>query len=424
MLPVLSAWSERIGWKAEVASTDFDNIDYDKKCDVVGLSAYTHLASQNFLIAKRFRERGKIVVLGGPHTRGCVEESRDHVDVVFDRCNEESWHNFLRAVEYREIIPSRDRGIFFPSQEMSTVPPYIEYKKFYDKKKIPMLLSSLGCPHICDFCVDWDSKYYKRSIDEVIEDVHNIDKSLFVFCDPNFGVNKKITSELLRKMVPLKKRYVMESSLAFLCEDEYLELLRDSGCIAVEVGIESLSTTFKKNAVKGDENLIESTMRQIMKIKKYIPLVQVNIVFGLDDDTEETFHSVVKFHQLSEADSLVPHILTPFPGTPLWDQMQNGKRIFEKEWCFFDTGNLVFSPKKCDPFNFYCFYIDMLKKINSPLAILKKALKHYRKYKNARMALMLFSFLLQRSKNTFLYDIPTYRRAKERLVSENVKGDL
>jgi len=91
---------------------------------------------------------------------------------------------------------------------------------------------------------------------------------LFVFCDPNFGVNIVDTSELLRRMIPLKKQYVMETSLAFLIKDEFLALLRDSGCIGIEIGFESLSTNYRKNVARG-ESLMDAAIQRLRKIKQY-----------------------------------------------------------------------------------------------------------------------------------------------------------
>ncbi len=417
MLPILAAWSRRLGWEAEVCFTDSSHVDYGKDCDVVGISTYTFLASASYHVAERFRERGKIVVIGGPHTKGCAEEAREHADVVFDRCDERAWRELLEAVEAKQIISTHDRGTFFRSSEMSDVPPYQEYRPFYGEDKIPMLISSLGCPHACDFCVDWSSKYFKRDVDAVLEDVSNVTAELFVFCDPNFGANIVETSELLRRMIPLRKHYVMETSIAFLIKDEFLALLRDSGCVGIEIGFESLSTKFKKNVSRGT-SILDDAIQRLRKIKEYIPVVQANFVFGLDDDTEETFHAVVEFHRRSNVDTVVPHMATPFPGTPLWDRMRAQGRIFEEDWRFYDTQHLVTTLKGMSPLRFHDLYVEVLKKINSPIAVVSKTLSHFRRYKSMRWALMLFVLLLQRGRNTFLYQIPLHLEAKRRLASE------
>ncbi len=418
MLPILAVWAERIGWHAEVDFTELENVDYEKEWDVVAICTFTHLAPSSYFLAERFRKMGKIVVIGGPHTKGRAEEARDHADVVFNNCNEQAWHKFLRAVEAKEITPSHDRGIFFPAPELSEVPPYLEYKKFCSEDKLPMLISSLGCPHRCDFCTDWDSKYYKRRIDDVIADVRNVAADVFAFCDPNFGANAKFTSALLKEMIPLKKKYVMETSLAFLSNDEYLKLLRDSGCVAIEIGIESLSTPYQKNGVKEVASLMENTIQRIRRIKQYIPGVQANIIFGFDNDTEETFHSVVELHRLANIDSMVPFIATPFPGTPLWDRLELEGRIFERDWQFFNTKNLVITLKNLSAFSFYDLYIDVQRKINSPLVILRKVFKHLRDYKSMRMAFTVLIVLLIRARNAFYFVIPELQRAKKRVISE------
>ncbi len=268
------------------------DVDYTHDCDVVALSVYTFLAPAAYAMARTFREQGKLVIIGGPHAKGCLDEVKEHADLVFDRCDESVWGETLRAIEAGAIAPRPGPGRFVPSPEMTRVPPYREIKRFYGAGKIPLLLSSLGCPHDCDFCTDWNSSYRKRDVDEVIEDVREIEAPFFIFCDPNFGVNRRFTSELLERMVPLKKRYMMETSLAWLLHDDYLALLRASGCIGIELGLESLTTRYRKNGITGNDASIHEVAERIARIKRYIPLIQVNIVLGLDNDTAETFRAV------------------------------------------------------------------------------------------------------------------------------------
>src|SRR5437870_337094 len=88
MLPILAVWSQRLGWNAEVAFIDYKHVDCEKECDVVALSLYTFLAPEGYDVARRFRERGKIVIIGGPHTKGSMDEVKEQADLIFDRCNE------------------------------------------------------------------------------------------------------------------------------------------------------------------------------------------------------------------------------------------------------------------------------------------------------------------------------------------------
>lgn len=413
MLPILAVWAERSGWEAEVDFTSKEKVSYDKECDVVAISTYTFLAPSSFRIADEFRRRGKLVVIGGPHTKGCAEEAREHADAVFDRCCEETWRSFLKDVEEKRIIPSGGRGIFVPSPEMKEIPSHREIRKHYGEKKVPMLLSSLGCPNTCDFCTDWNSTYFKRSVGDVLKDVESVDSKFFAFSDPNFGAQKRHTTELLKGMVPLNKKYVMETSLAYLLKDDYLELLRDSGCLAVEIGIESFSSKYKKNAMHRADSILEDSIQKIGKIKEYIPFVQVNMVLGLDSDDEETFTSIVEFYKRSRVDSVVLHMATPFPGTPYWDRMKHENRIAVTDWEQYTAQHLVIRLSEFSDSDFYSLYINTLKALNSPFGILGKVFGHYRSHRKAATAFLLFSFLLQRARNTFFYDIPDLKRARK-----------
>jgi radical SAM superfamily enzyme YgiQ (UPF0313 family) len=414
MLPILAVWAERVGWDARVSFTQFPEVDYAQPCDVVALSLYTFLAPEGYAVARRFRQQGKLVIIGGPHAKGCLDEVQDHADLVFDRCDEPVWCATLRAIESGEIVPSRGRGRFVPSAEMSEVPPYRQIQRFYGRGKIPLLLSSLGCPHDCDFCTDWNSSYRKRAVDDVIEDVRAVQAPFFIFCDPNFGVNRRFTSELLERMRPLRKKYMMETSLAWLLHDDYLALLRDSGCIGVEIGLESLTTTYGKNGIKRNDASLGQVVERIARIKRYIPLIQVNILLGLDNDTPETFRAVAELYRRANIDELVPFVVTPFPGTPFFDRLRAEGRLFETDWRYFNCANLVLKPRQLSVPAFYDLHMDLLRRLHAPGRLVRKVAAHLRQYRDVKLAVILLAFLLTRAWNTFRHHLPELRSDKRR----------
>ena len=424
MLPILAVWAERVGWQARVSFTEFPDVDYAHPCDVVALSLYTFLAPEGYAVARRFRQQGKLVIIGGPHAKGRLDEVQDHADLVFDRCDESVWRATLRAIESGAIVPSQGRGRFVPSAEMTGVPPYREIKRFYGTRKIPLLLSSLGCPHDCDFCTDWNSTYHKREVDDVIEDVRAVQAPFFIFCDPNFGVNRRFTSELLTRMVPLRKKYMMETSLAWLLHDNYLALLRDSGCIGIELGLESLTTSYGKNGINRRHAALEQIIERIARIKRYIPLIQVNILLGLDNDTAETFRAVADLYRRANIDGLVPFVVTPFPGTPFFDRLRAEGRLFETDWRHFNCANLVLKPRQLPVPAFYDLYMDLLRRLHAPALLARKAAAHLRQYHDVKLAVILLAFLLARAWNTFRHHLPELRMDKRRATRAAGTGGM
>jgi radical SAM superfamily enzyme YgiQ (UPF0313 family) len=412
MLPILAAWSERRGWHATARFTSFEKVDYKVDCDVVALCLYTFLAPQGYEVARRFAAMGKVVVIGGPHTKGCAEEVREHADLVFDRCEESVWAQTLAAIERGDIQPGARPGRFVPSREIDRIPPWREIEPHYGKGKIPMLLSSLGCPHDCEFCTDWNSTYRKRDVDEVIEDVRALKSDLFIFCDPNFGAKRTHTAQLLEKLVPLKKKYLMETSLVWLLNDEYLELLKASGCVGIQIGLESLTTAYKKNGRKHTDESLDEVIAKIARIKAHIPIIQVDIIFGLDEDSEETFATAVKLYKRSNIDILAPFVVTPLPGTPFYDRKKAEGRIFETDWRKFNCSELTITLPQFTVSQFYEHYIRLQKRLFSPLWIPRKVWAHWWQYHEFKTALLLSAFLLNRSRNAMLYDVPRLRESQ------------
>lgn len=424
MLPILAVWSERQGWEPKVSFSKFSKVDYDVDCDVVALSIYTHLAHEGYEVARKFREMGKIVIIGGPHSKGCSDELKDHADLVFDRCNEEVWIETLKSIEAGDVKANAVAGEFVPADEMVNIPAYPEIEPWYGKGKVPLLLSSLGCPHDCDFCTDWNSKYVKRSVPDVIYDIKHMKSNFFIFSDPNFGANHKFTSDLLREMIPLKKKYMMETSLAWLEKDKYLTLLRDSGCVGIEVGLESLTTNYKKNVLKQDESILEATIRKIDKIKKYIPSIQVNIVMGLDEDNDETFDLVAELYRRSTTDVMALFVATPFPGTPYFDRMKESGRIFEKNWKHFNCCDLTSTMTNFELPHFCDQMIKLNKRIHSPLLILKKIYRHFVQYRDIKMTAIVALVMVSKCFNAFFFTIPELYKAKLRTAEHFPESEL
>src|SRR6266540_2202087 len=110
MPPILAVWAERSGWKAEVSFLEFAEIDYSNECDVVALGIYTFLSARGYQAARRFREAGKIVIIGGPHTKGCAKEAAQHADLVFDCCDEATWRSTLGEIEAGGVGPNTIPG--------------------------------------------------------------------------------------------------------------------------------------------------------------------------------------------------------------------------------------------------------------------------------------------------------------------------
>ncbi len=97
--------------------TEVADVDYAHDRDVVALSVYTFLAPAGYAVARTFRERGKLVIIGGPHAKGCLDEVKEHADLVFDRCDESVWCETLRAIEAGAIAPRPGPGRFVPSPD-------------------------------------------------------------------------------------------------------------------------------------------------------------------------------------------------------------------------------------------------------------------------------------------------------------------
>jgi radical SAM superfamily enzyme YgiQ (UPF0313 family) len=175
-----------------------------------------------------------------------------------------------------------------------------------------------------------------------------------------------------------------------------------------------VTTTYGKNGIKGAARAARRGRQRIARIRRYIPLIQVNILLGLDNDTDETFRAVADLYRRANIDELVPFVVTPFPGTPFFDRLRAEGRLFETDWRHFNCANLVLLPRQLSVAAFYDLYMDLLGRLHAPGLVARKVVAHLRQYRDAKLALILLAFLLARAWNTFRHHLPELRIDKRR----------
>ncbi len=345
-LPYLAAITPK-EHSVKILNENYDNIDFDEKVDLVGITTYTMTAPRVYKIADEFRKRGVKVVLGGYHPTALPNEAIIHADSVVLSEAELSWPKLIKDAENGKLKPFYGPN---PEFDMADIPA-LRRDLIRHNPMLGAVQSTRGCPNRCEFCAI--SSFCKhgvkqRPIKNVVEEIKQMPNKIFVIHDPHLTVNRKYAQELFKELIKnkVRKSWVANGTSNVLnkVDDKFLNLARKSGCVEWFVGFESISQA-ALNGVKKTHNKVEDFRKMINRVHRHGMSVQGGIIFGFDEDTPDIFETTLeKMHEL-EMDVVEINILTPYPGTPLYDRMDKQNRILTKDWTRYNQVDVVFQPK-------------------------------------------------------------------------------
>ena len=324
---------------------DFESIIND--ADVVGISFMTFNAPRAYLIADRLRLNGKTVIFGGYHPTLMPEEAAEHCDAV---CVGDAEGNVPRMFE--DYKNGGLKKFYNHTYEKLHSLPANGYLLDKDKYIISSVLQATrGCTNGCGFCSI--SAFYKRSfkakpVTEVIAEIKRMKGKNVLFIDDNLGADTKYAKSLFRAMIPLQKHWYSQIGVNASKDPELLGMMRDSGCRGVFIGFESISQDSLNETCKGF-NQAQHYKDAIAKFHDHGIGVTGAFVIGFDHDQKDIIESTCRFLKEAGVDVLQLTTMTPFPGTRLYEEMNQQNRIFDKNWEHYDLGHVVFQPKNFTP---------------------------------------------------------------------------
>ncbi len=299
MPQAVSVWCRNLGHDVCYA-TSFGQKDPLKlirnDLDVIFISCFSRGSGLAYALAKAVKINNPkiITIIGGPHARQFSQDALRFFDIVIKECDATLIKEVLNDLPINQIVSSGRKLNQIPGIEERL--PEIRKASFWNLKPkrfsfIP-ILSSTGCPYSCDFCVDWDSSYNPLPLADIEQDLlfaaTHFPQVRINFYDPNFGVQfDKIMSLIEGIPHPKKRWFLTEGSLNSLTENR-LKRMKDAGCLCVIPGIESWNEYTKKTGIKNTIGTPQGKLNEIVDhfelIHQYIPIIQANLMFGLDSD--------------------------------------------------------------------------------------------------------------------------------------------
>jgi radical SAM superfamily enzyme YgiQ (UPF0313 family) len=327
--------------EVEFIDDNFDEIDFDRDYDVVGLSLFSQQARRGYEIADRFRGRAKVVI-GGIHATLMPEETKRHADSVVIGEAEYLWPEFLKDVATGSVKE------FYRSSRMvdmrgSPMPRYELLKP--GRYRWVSLQQSRGCPHDCEYCSAskiFGGKYRIKSVEQTLSEIEYVHRTFdgmgITFSDDNFAVNRKAAKQLLEGMLERfgerRLRYNVACDVSVGANDELLPLLERTGCVSLFVGFEAVSQTSLQGLDARNWKLkqLDNYGRYIRNIQSYgIPVFGAFMV-GLDGDEPTVFDEIAEFIISNHLFASTVYIIQPFPGTRFRERVIAENRLLDPDW--------------------------------------------------------------------------------------------
>jgi radical SAM superfamily enzyme YgiQ (UPF0313 family) len=345
-LPHIAAITPR-KHSVQLVNENYDVLDFETDADLIGITTYTMTAPRVYEIADEFRRRGKKVILGGYHVTALPKEAKQHADSVVLSWAEGTWPQLLDDAEKGQLKP-----FYGPNDDYSlnNIPP-LRRDLIKHNPLLGAVQTSRGCSNSCEFCAIGSFSHHgirQRPIKDVIEDIRNMPNRMFIFHDPHMTVNRKYAKELFTELIhqKIKKYWVANGTTNVLnaVDEEFLDLARRSGCVEWFIGFESVSQA-ALNGIKKTHNKVEDFKKLIKRLHDHGMTVQGGIIFGFDEDTLDIFDTTLEKINEMDMDVLELNILTPYPGTPLFDRLEKAGRILTRDWSKYNQVEVVYQPK-------------------------------------------------------------------------------
>jgi radical SAM superfamily enzyme YgiQ (UPF0313 family) len=318
--------------------------------EVVGITVHVTFAHRAYDLAAWYHRMGAKVVLGGPHVISCPDEAAPHADAIALGEGVRTWPRILEDVRKGAL-----RKIYSGS-----------YKEPYAEEPIPRrtilpsgsfltntsLIATRGCHNRCGFCYmsteGLNMPYHVKHPDRVAAEFRVSGGAYGVFIDNNLGSKPEYLRRLCRALRPLEKIWSAAVTIDVTDDPTLVREMALSGCTGVFVGFESLDDHNLRDSRKRSPNIREYTRRVRILHDSGIQ-VNGSFVFGFDHDHRDVFQRTVHWVEENRLECATFHVLTPYPGTPLFRQMESEGRLLHRNWSLYDTSHAVFRPRHMSP---------------------------------------------------------------------------
>jgi radical SAM superfamily enzyme YgiQ (UPF0313 family) len=317
---------------------------------VVGITVHLTFARRAYELAGWYRRRGAKVIFGGLHVLSCPEEVRPHADALVIGEGVHAWAQVLRDVEAGTLRPVYHGDYRRPYRDDPA--PRRDLLPRDSFLTTTSLIATRGCHNRCGFCYlsteGLHMPYLVRDERQIVEEFRADGQPYAVFVDNNLGSRPEYLRRLCRALRPLEKIWSAAVSIDVTDDPSLVREMALAGCTGVFIGFESLHNDNITDARKRSPRT-EDYARRVGVLHDNGIQVNGSFVLGFDHDRPDVFGRTVEWIEANRLECATFHVLTPYPGTPLFARMEAEGRLLHRDWDLYDTAHVVFRPRHMTP---------------------------------------------------------------------------
>jgi radical SAM superfamily enzyme YgiQ (UPF0313 family) len=327
-----------------------EQLDLDDHPDLVIIQVYITNAYRAYQIADHYRRRGAYVLLGGLHVTSLPDEAGPHADTIFIGPGDHTFPKFLRDL----AAGSPQRRYESPVRTLEGLPPIRRDLIQRHRYLVPnSIVVSRGCPHHCNFCYKdaffaGGRSFYTQLVDDALAEIARLPGRHLYFLDDHLFGNSRFARDMFRGMKGMGRVFQAAATVDSILRDDLIEEAASAGLRSLFVGFETLSSSGLAGAGKR-QNLGRSYCEVVRRLDSLGIMINGSFVFGLDGDDRDVFSRTVDWAVQAGITTATFHILTPYPGTALFADMDARNRIETRNWDRYDTRHVVYRPSSLTP---------------------------------------------------------------------------
>lgn len=322
-----------------------ESINLNDDPDLVVIQVYITSAYRAYELADRYRNKGAYVAMGGLHVTSLPQEAAQHADTIFLGPGEDTWPQFLQDFRAGRAAPVYQSKI----RSLVNAPPIRRDLIKRHHYLVPnSIVVSRGCPHHCDFCYKdafykGGKSFYTQPVDQALAELEKFPGKHLYFLDDNLFDREDFAAELFEGMKGMGRVWQAAATVQSILKPGILEKAVNAGLRSLFVGFETLNHHNLREQHKY-HNLNRDYSAAIRRVREYGVMVNGSFVYGMDSDDKTVFDLTVEWAISQGIETATFHILTPYPGTPLYERMLAQKRITTHNWELYDTRHAVYRP--------------------------------------------------------------------------------
>ncbi len=332
-------------WERSFFDDRIEDIDFERKTDLVAISIETFTAKRGYQIAAAYRRRGIAVIMGGYHATSCPAEALEYADAVCVGDAEPVWAKVLsdaRANKLRGVYEGRTGAVFSARYDRSI----FKGKNYFD---LALVETGRGCRYNCTFCsitAFHQGACKVREVEDVLTEIRALDDKAVFFVDDNIAADHDRARALFSALRHEKIKWIGQVSLDVVGDPELLDLMAESGCAGLLVGFETLDRATLTSVGK-DINSHVDYSRALSEIRARGIVVYGTFLLGLGRDGMQAVEDTLGFAIGEKLFIAAFNHAIPFPGTPFYRQLKDESRLRSERWWLDDGyrfGDVPFSP--------------------------------------------------------------------------------